>query len=119
MARGKSRRTRSADLQKMSKPDSNQGLLKEIENHWVTINKAVPQLKPFVNRLLNLRELVTFWSNPMVIEHTRGDNISGSICGELWIIATMYLNMAMIREAGASIINGSFLHQCYVSITNT
>jgi len=85
----------------MSHLDNNQGLLKEIGNQLVTINNFIPQLKPcLLNRRINLRDLVTFWSNPMMIGCTHGDISSRLYVVYHWI-AKLHLNMGIIREAAA------------------
>jgi len=87
-----------------------------IDRHWESMP---PQAKKFILEtldFLSIHRLTKFWSSPGVVEYTRG-GIAGSVCGASWFIALNYLKLGRMSEARALTLNGSFLHQCYVSIS--
>ena len=91
-----------------------QQLLNEIDSHWASLPA---QVRPFLLRKLDylgLHELARFWSHSSLIEYTRG-GVDGTVCGSSWFIATQYMKLGMLPEASALMINGSFLHECFVS----
>ena len=75
------------------------------------------QAKTFLlesKQYITFHRLAKFWSCESIVEYARG-GIAGSVCGASWFIALNYLKLGMVVEARALTLNGSFLHQCYVS----
>lgn len=85
-----------------------------IERHWESMPSQAKKFLLETLDFLSLHKLAKFWSGPMVIEYTRG-GIAGSVCGASWFIALNYLKLGKVAEARALTLNGSFLHQCFVS----
>lgn len=86
-----------------------------IERHWESMPEQAKKFILETRNFLNMHKLAKFWSQPSVIEYTRG-NIAGSVCGASWFMALNYLKLGMESQARALTLNGSFLHQCYVSL---
>ena len=102
---------------------STQTLLDEIDSphygwggmpHSSRIKQFLLKDRVYANRL-NLRELIIFWSSPVMSQCAmRLANVLNTInCS--WFLATRYLELGMVREARAMTLNGNFLHQCSVS----
>ena len=90
-------------------------ILAELEGHWESMPS---QLCPFLlhkKHTLTLHDLAKFWSGDSMVAFTRG-GIAGSVCGSSWFMASMYLRIGMANEARVLTLNGSFLHECYVSV---
>ena len=107
------------NVQKTKAPnnvETAQSIKKEIDHHWKLCMPT--QAKIFLLETLDfpsLHKLAKFWSSPSVIEYTRR-GVAGNVCGASWLIALNYLKLGQVQEARALTLNGSFLHQCYVSI---
>ena len=127
------------NVQKTKAPnnvETAQSIKKEIDHHWKLCMPT--QAKIFLLETLDfpsLHKLAKFWSSPSVIEYTR-NNIAcdrntqvGShmelefgrlgmswSCFSSWFIALNYLKLGKVQEARILTLNGSFLHQCLVSI---
>lgn len=84
-----------------------------VEGHWEALP---PSAKIFIlcsaDGLFPLEKLIDFWSQPHVVECTRGD-VAGRICGAAWYLALSHLRMRRWSAARALTINGAFIHQCY------
>ena len=95
-----------------------QNMQEIIDRHWLyTMPK---QAKCFLLETLDIsfHGLAKFWSSPSVIEYTRGgvSGRAGSTCGASMFVALNYLKLGKDLEARALTLNGSFFHQCLVSI---
>ena len=108
--------TRSAVRAQSPNDQHIQSIQDAINNHWESFPR---QAKSFILDTLsekNVYSLLTFWSSPQHIEFASG-NVAGSMCGASWYLALLYLKLGKYKEAKALTINGSFLYQCYVSIS--
>ena len=85
-----------------------------IDRHWEAMPEQAKKFLLDTKDSLSLHKLTKFWSCPSMIEYTRG-GIAGSVCGASWFVALNYLKLGMMSEARALTLNGSFLHQCFVS----
>lgn len=83
-----------------------------IDEKWIAFP---PQVKSFIldspNGSFTSSSLLDFWSNPEMIECTRGGLASG-IYVSAFDLALVHLQAGMYKEARALTINGSFIHQC-------
>ena len=126
MARGTACRTRAQRPIRNHVPapktvESVQNIQEVIDRTWLYIPieaKAFLFERIKSRRYCGFHELAEFWSSPSVIEYTRGDitGRSGSVCGASWFIALNYLKLGKVQDARVLTLNGSFLHQCTVSI---
>ena len=96
---------------------------KEIEQQWAVMPKqAIRFLKETPLDSLNAHSFVKFWSQPTLVEYTRGRRLSdgdtfiGRFREASFSIALNYLKLGKVQEARALILNGTFLIECAVSI---
>ena len=67
---------------------------------------------------LAIKELAEFWSTPTMIRYTRRRDLAEVQAGASWAIASQYLKLGMTNKAISLTLNGSFFHQCHVSVVD-
>lgn len=90
--------------------------------HWGVMPTGAKDFILNPNRLgendgfIGVRELAAYWSAPGRRGHAVSDAAS-SLCGASLYLALIYIRMGRYGEARALVINGCFLHQCFIRST--